>query len=279
MTSKRQFLDPIGAGCRLILLYFSEPKTKIRIIDHAIQLVPDSWSESLVWRKIVYKDSRDDLHVLFPPIVRFIELYLIERKNRAKLDTPVIGPVSSSLHPPALLMNSLFDQTDTPLTKTPDMSSKDRDNDGEKTVSSRVSVETNHSMLNKNCYECLKKLAEYMILGLSSLEKTYGYDNATFTCKYFSNLLRAGINETYNSDMLPEGLKDLTVHNLLDVSKIKNLWNDADIITLLGFFEKCFEAHENDDYKAVEGNKAAIEALLNKADEEFRAIINSTDSA
>jgi hypothetical protein len=264
MTSKRQFLDPIGAGCRLILLYFSEPKTKIRIVDHAIELVPSTWAESLVWRKLVYKDSRDDLHVLYPMIVRFIELYLIERKNRTKSSTPMLCPSTPSvlLQLPTLT-DSLFDQTDVPYTKPPIIKDTKIESDG----------------YSKTCYECLKKLAEYIIRGLTSLEKTYGYDNATFTCKYYSNLLRAGINETYNVDMLPNDLKDLTAQNLLDVSKIKNLWNDSDIITLLGFFEKCFEAHHNKDNKAIDGNKAAIIALLNRADEEFRKIVNSTDSA
>ena len=261
MTSKRQFLDPIGAGCRLILLYFSEPRTKIRIHDHAIQLVPETVYERAIWRKFVYQDSRSDLHVLYPMIVRFIELYLIERKHRSKTGTPMLAP---SIPPKTLSVlddsEGLFDQTDMTYIKSP-------------------VVRSEPEGYSKSCYECLKKLAEYIICGLTELEKTYGYDNATFTCKYYSNLLRAGINETYNVDMLPADLKDLTAHNLLDVSKIKNLWKDSDIITLLGFFEKCFEAHRTGDNKAIDGNKAAIEALLNRADEEFRKIVNSTDSA
>jgi hypothetical protein len=212
MTTKRQFLDPIGAGCRLILLYFAESGTKIRINNHTIELVPISLAESLVWRKL-YGDSRDDMHVLFPLIVRFIELYLIDKKKDEK------------------------------------------------------------------CYNALKKLAEYITYGFSALEKTYGYDNATLTCKFYSNLLKAGINETYTADMLPEELKDLTEHNLLDATKIKSLWSDNDIIILSDFFEKCIEAYKNKDMRAVSGYKAAIIELLNKADEEFRTIVMSTESA
>jgi hypothetical protein len=226
MTTKRQFLDPIGAGCRLILLYFADAGTKIRINNHTIELVHTSLSESLIWRKL-YGDSRDDLHVLFPLIVRFIELYLIDKKNKIK-----------------------------------DNSKEDSKED-----------------INIKCYDALKKLAEYMTYGFSALEKTYGYDNATLTCKFYSNLLKAGINNTYNIDMLPEELKNLTEHNLLDATKIKSMWSDNDIITLSDFFEKCIESYKINNTRAVSGYKAAIIELLNKADEEFRTIVMSTESA
>lgn len=79
-NDKRQFLDPLGAPCRFVLLKLEKPKTKIRIIDHTVQMVPDSYMENL-YRQFYYGDSREDLQALYPAIVRFIELYLIPRRE------------------------------------------------------------------------------------------------------------------------------------------------------------------------------------------------------
>lgn len=80
MTTKRQFLDPIGAGCRFVLLKSFEPNAKLRITEHTVQIVSDTIWEKLIYRPWVYKDSREDIAALYPVIVRFIELYLMEKK-------------------------------------------------------------------------------------------------------------------------------------------------------------------------------------------------------
>ena len=74
MASKRQFMDPVSALCKLILLKLYPSRTKIRIIDHTVQLVPDYYTERMVFRPW-YQDSREDMCALFPVVVRFIELF------------------------------------------------------------------------------------------------------------------------------------------------------------------------------------------------------------
>ena len=86
MTTKRQFLDPIGAGCRFILLKILQPKTKIRIHDHTIKLVDNNIFEKIIFRPWIYGDSREDIAFLYPMIVRFIELYLLETQNEKCLN-------------------------------------------------------------------------------------------------------------------------------------------------------------------------------------------------
>lgn len=71
-----QLLDPIGVGCKLILLQFSERGTKLRIRDHVLELISPNIGESLLWRRW-NGDSREDMSLLFASIVRFVELYLI----------------------------------------------------------------------------------------------------------------------------------------------------------------------------------------------------------
>ena len=222
ITSKRQFLDPISGGCRLVLLHFSQPNTKIRIIDHTIQLVNDTYYERVVNRKI-YGDSRNDLCALYPLIVRFIELYLIEKKQ--------------------------------------------------------INVELNEEkeVLKNKCYKSLIEFAEFIILGLEKLEKTYDYDNAVFTIKYYSNLIRSGIDGTYNQNLLPKHLLEPTNNNLLDVSKIKTLWNDSTIIILVDLLKNCFRAHFENDTKMIKVYNVAINEMLNTRDVEFREIISMID--
>lgn len=80
MTSKHQFLDPICACSRIILLCFESIGTKIRIHEHKIQLIPPTYWEAWIGRKI-YQDSREDISVLSRIIIRFIELYLLSPKK------------------------------------------------------------------------------------------------------------------------------------------------------------------------------------------------------
>ena len=74
--SKQQFLDPVSTFCKLSLLNFSSLGTKIRIVNHKIELTENSVLENYLYRTI-YRDSRFDICVLFPVIVRFIEHYII----------------------------------------------------------------------------------------------------------------------------------------------------------------------------------------------------------
>lgn len=248
MSSKKQFIDPIMGTFRLAILYFLETGTKIRIIDHTVQLVLPNVGESLIWRPL-NGDSREDLYVLFSMIVRFNEFFLIEKKNNSNASSKSTN-------------TSLFDHMS--ITE-----SEDKKSTGD--------FEEEH--YSNECYECLKKMAGYVIKGLTQLEKTYGSCNAALVCRYLSNLLQAGINETYTRDMLPEEQRDLTGNTLLDEKKIKKLWKDSDIVTLTDFFDRCFKSHESGDAKAVSGYLAAITSLLNKADEEFKKVISLTNSA
>lgn len=80
--SKMQLLDPIGVGCKLILLQFSESGTRLRIRDHVLELISPDYGESVLWRRW-NGDSREDMCLLFASIVRFVELYLV---NKPKSD-------------------------------------------------------------------------------------------------------------------------------------------------------------------------------------------------
>ena len=77
MADKKQFLDPITSISKLILIYFKPPTTKIRIKDHTMELVEPTVFETL--NRYWCSDSRNDLCVLYPVFVRFIELYMLRK--------------------------------------------------------------------------------------------------------------------------------------------------------------------------------------------------------
>lgn len=81
-TDKRQFLDPISTIAKIILLHFYPEKTKIRICDNTVQIVENNYTELLM--RNIYKDSRNDVCVLYPIFIRYIELYFLEKKSKVQ---------------------------------------------------------------------------------------------------------------------------------------------------------------------------------------------------
>jgi hypothetical protein len=238
-TDKRQFLDPISTISRIILLHFSPTNTKIRILDHTVQLVEDSLTEK-IYRTVYYRDNRSDICVLYPIFVRYIELYLIEKQKKLGLKN-------------------------------------DQRNYMGKSRSVEELVESNMT-LEEISYKYLKKLGDYAILGIKGLQRTYDYDNVVFTLQYFISLIREGINNQYTDDALPEHLKELTKNNLLDDTKVQKIWEDAHIIELGKAFETCFEAEKRNDEIILESNKKKILNILEKHDEMFKKMLGTDGS-
>jgi hypothetical protein len=247
-TDKRQFLDPISTISRIILLHFSPPKTKIRITDHTVQLTESSyhwlveattphWFAEATTRKW-NGDSRNDICYLYPIFVRFIELYLLEKQKKAL----VKGSNKSALVK----------------------------------IGSMEGLNESKLFPEDTCYKYLKKIAEYAVAGMTKLQKTYGYDNASFTIQYFITLLKEGIDCKYTTeDSLPEPLRELTKNNLLDDNKVQKIWEDSHIIDLGRTFEQCFKAEKNNDQMLLNANKKKIMDILDAHDFDFKKMLGT----
>ncbi len=209
-NGKKQFLDPISTISKIILLHFSNSNTKLRIIDHAVQLVDNTMVESITRRW--YGDSRNDMCALYPIFVRFVELYLISKQKENNFD-------------------------------------------------------------ESECYDSLKNIGKYAIVGLQELQKTYGYDNAVFTLQFYINLIEYGIEKKYTEKILPTNLKELTKNNLIDDSKIQKIWEDSHIIELGKTFENCFNAEKTNDKILLSANIKKIMDILEMHDKEFKKLI------
>ena len=281
-SDKKQFLDPISTVGRIILLYFSKPKTKIRIFDHAVQLVENTsngteshndltsqFSKSVSsfyssMSRTIYGDSRADISVLYPIFVRYIELYLVHKHN--ELET----------HKKTLEKQKKHEENDGSLDdESPSNNSSDNSSDNSSTKKKSSDEDLSSITEKLLCYNYLKKLGGYTITGIKELQKTYGQDNATFALQYYICLLTSGINQEYNEKILPDELKNMTKHNLLDNTKIQKLWDNAHIIELGKTFERCFKAKQNNDEAILDANIIKIKNLLDKHDEKFRKMIGT----
>jgi hypothetical protein len=239
MTSydKRQFLDPISSISTIILLHFSPSGTKISINDHKVQ-IPEytHWLLGSLYRRANH-DSRNDICYLYPIFVRFIELYLIEKQKKTL-------PKSDG---------------GKPLTKIT-------------SIDGLPDVKLNQEEI---CYKYLKKLGEYAIKGMIELQKTYGYDNASFTLQCYINLLKEAIECRYTENSLPGPLKELTKNNLFDDTKIQKIWEDSHVIELGKTFEQCFVSEANKDQLLLNANIKKIKNILEAHDAEFKKMLGT----
>ncbi len=312
MTTKRQFLDPIGAGCRFVLLKSFEPNAKLRINDHTVQVVSDNIWEKMIYRPWVYKDSREDISALYPVIVRFIELYLTAKnpnvqQTQQQTQQPVITPATKTKTKPKSKpkQQNNFDLFDMEPDEDGDsfgLQAFSQDFDVEEESNENIEdeqlgmqqisqqhnqqnqqsqcqkSEKHESCHNEECYKALIIIAEYMVDGMEELQKTYEYGNAVFALQYYIELLKAAIKGKYTKEKLPKHLSDFTTQNFLDNSKIKDLWKDDDIIQLAKLFKLCFD-DEKKTQTAIKAYRAAIESMLNDRDNIFRQMISSTNAS
>ncbi len=95
-NQKMQFLDPFGGCMKIILLNFYPQGTKLRINDHKILISEENIMEKMIWRKY-YGDSRDDMHILFPMIIRMIELYIPQEVKNKKSSENLFMQCKTSL--------------------------------------------------------------------------------------------------------------------------------------------------------------------------------------
>jgi hypothetical protein len=79
MSIKKQILDPLSCLCKLGMLTYYKRGTKISIINNIISFhKPDN----VQWVKRTYNgDCKDDIYMLYNPILKAIEWYIINDKS------------------------------------------------------------------------------------------------------------------------------------------------------------------------------------------------------
>jgi len=115
------------------------------------------------------------------------------------------------------------------------------------------SKQTSHDL-----YKHYINLAQYLRLGLISLQETYKTGTVVGTLQYYIIVLTAIIDNTYYSEMLynrtisrkksflddsssQEEEENIVYSTIFDIDKFKNFWSHEEILSLCTQFESCFK--------------------------------------
>lgn len=82
---KNFIIDPLTCLCKLALLYFAPLNTKLGISNHILELQEPEVGQW--WRRTNNRDSREDIYLLYQPIIKSIKWYLMsEDKESVSID-------------------------------------------------------------------------------------------------------------------------------------------------------------------------------------------------
>ena len=138
---------------------------------------------------------------------------------------------------------------------------------------------------NETMYRKLKTLGHYSCTGLKKLQLSYYefnnkiHDNCTYTLQYFIDTLSSTLRDDEGSVFKIDKLSH--ADNLLDEEKMKGLWRDGDIDQMYRSFVNCFDDSDHPlerDSEGVSKNILVIETFLQKMDENFAKLVQSTNA-
>jgi len=125
---------------------------------------------------------------------------------------------------------------------------------------------------DKKCAEIgatnqFRKLVEFMCLGMEKLQDgPYNSGNVIFALQYYINMLKHGLEGTYDPYFVPKKYKDYEVESLVDKDKLKDLWDTKAVNTIYEQFSNCFSCESDRERKAY---IESIVSHLRAKDERF----------
>jgi hypothetical protein len=208
-------------------------------------------------------DSKENISELYFVIIRIIKWYLINDETPS--NTPLNTPMSRSPQDIFLLKASIFDK-----------------------VAKESSDSGSTCSMDSNCYdiancEYFKKMVRYLCTALNRLQHTYKAGNVILTLQFYINILNDGLR---NIDVPPSNLPDCFIEeeNLLDYSKIKNLWTVKKITRICELYDSCFKVYNDIDIaeemrtELIKGYLKSIDAILAITDKEFQQLIKYSNA-
>lgn len=241
--SKKQLLDPLGAGCKLIGLNFSVIDTKININNHVLTLHEPSSYQWIVRR--VTGDGQENVFSLYQAIVRIIKWYLVEDVDTDE-DACYIDDASDS------------------------HSSMNIDNTNSNEIRSGNSIRKVARFISsglsnlQNTYDSGNVILSIQFL-INILEAGL---NGTFTDSMLPENLRK---------------KEEEYENLIDYNKLKNLWKVKDLDRICEFYESCFKLLNDEDMSPkiksalINSGLKSIDSILETTDTDFQKLIQNSN--
>ena len=132
--------------------------------------------------------------------------------------------------------------------------------------------------------EEIRKMITYLCNAFRKLQVTYGHGNVVLALQFYINILENGLDGKYDDSRLPQYLlqKELEYDNLLDYSKLKNLWDFTRIQRICKLYESCFNTLKDDGLNSItqdayiKGYLKSIETILETADRDFQNLIQNS---
>jgi len=309
MSTKKQLLDPLGALCKIISLFFNDVGTKFSIQDNVLIIQEPTQYQFLL--RSLNRENRENISELFYVIMRIIEWYLMPNNSlqvdKSVFSSPIYavnyssdGKKTNSINLENDTSSDILDNFNndadnvTEPTDIPIIEKKYYTNVSPKSYESN-SFGSRESCLvrdNKNSEDIsksdeIRRLVHYARMAFIKLQKTYGNGNAVMTLQYFIILLKSGLDGTYTRNLLPQLYLDNNPENdtLLDYHKLKNSWKLDRLVRICDLYDKCFSLHDlpvesGSSYRErdnlIKSYLKSIESIIDEANNDFQNLIKNS---
>lgn len=148
-----------------------------------------------------------------------------------------------------------------------------------------INLPNNNASIRKS--DEIKRMVIYLCDAFVKLQTlTYKYGNVVLALQYYINILTLALNNKFTNDMLPKHLldQDKDNDNLLDLDKLKNLWELKDVKRICELYDNCFsllnDTSEDDDSKhsLIQSYLKSIDSILKLTDEKFQKLIRNNSN-
>ena len=121
--------------------------------------------------------------------------------------------------------------------------------------------------------EELKKMINYMCIGLTKLQDTYKTGNVVLALQFYINLLRDSLNGLFTLDRLPSCiLEDLDIDTGMK-NKIIGMWNYNRLHIVGDLYDNCFtelKKNQNKRNDIIDGYLLSIDSILSVYEKDFK---------
>lgn len=246
MSGKTQILNPLSVLIKLGMLAYFKKNTKLCVHNNIIEFqLPDK----IQWLKRTVKgDSKNDLRILYNPILKAIEWYIIDNnKNNNNTDCDTEEFV---------------------------------DSDSYKNLGLDIDLKV-------DTLTAVKNIIKHAIIGLNNLESTYKeklledskeIDTlASLTIKFLKSNLKLSLDMNFNKQklILFNEIEDIE-ENVLNHLKIKDIWQKDKIKLISGQFDM-LETYKDDSQTSQHLLKSML-IILNDIDIKFQKLIKDMNS-
>lgn len=144
---------------------------------------------------------------------------------------------------------------------------------------------TNNSQIRQS--DEIKRMVGYLCDAFSRLQMlTYQYGNVTLALQYYIDILTDALEDKFTERKIPKHLKNQhkTNNNLLDIEKLKNLWDLKDVKRICELYDNCFNLlesdHEDNESKQslIKSYLKGINSILEITDDKFQKLIKNNSN-